>query len=365
MLGCLTWCRLRHTVRRVITRAVSPSGNISLLANAASKSSMRLLVVGEKDAPELTVLEALPSRPLGVGRTLAALRSSGVTDEQLLSVDVLLAAGWGAESSAALEEIVCALPALRLVHTATAGVGHLLVPSVMRRDIILTNSKSVFSVALAEWAIAAMLFFSKNMLRLAEQKARREWTKFDVQPLRRKTLAIVGYGSIGQTTARLASAFGMRILALTRSARSTHDPLVHQWYLTSQLDSMLAEADYVVMSTPQTPETTKLMGAKQFEAMPAHAVFINIGRGACVDETALIAALTERRIAGAALDVFETEPLPEASPLWVFPNVLISPHCADFLPKCQHESLRLFLTNAQRFEAGEELLNVVDKHIGY
>lgn len=328
---------------------------------------MRLVVASAPDAPELSLLAQLPpaSRPLAVGRTLAALRAfPGVTDASLATADTLLCAGWGAESPAALSEILAALPSLRWLHTATAGVGHLLVPE-LGSAVVLTNARGVFSASLAEWALAACLWFAKDFPRLARQQAERKWEAYDVEELRGRTLAVVGLGDIGAATARLARAFGMRVVALRRTPCEP-DGLVAAYFTPGPgLCAMLSEADYVVLATPLTAETARLMGEHEFAAMKTTAVFVNVGRGACVDEAALVAALQAGRLRGAALDVFEVEPLPSASPLWGMANVMVSPHGADRTAHSQHDSLRVFLDNVGRRGDGRPLVNVVDRERGY
>jgi phosphoglycerate dehydrogenase-like enzyme len=196
-----------------------------------------------------------------------------------------------------------------------------------------------------------MLWFAKDLGRMRRNQAAVRWDPFDVEWLAGKTAGIVGYGSIGRAVAARATALGMRIAAMRRSEGS--------------LDEVLRAADYLVVSTPLTPETRGLIAAPQLALLRSSAVVINIGRGAVVDESALLEALTQRRLRGAALDVFETEPLPPSHPFWALDNVLLSPHCADHTPDSHLRAMQFFLENLQCFERGAALENVVDKQAGY
>jgi phosphoglycerate dehydrogenase-like enzyme len=238
---------------------------------------------------------------------------------------------------------------VRWVHALAAGVESLLFDELRASDVPLTNSRGIFADALGEWALAAMLFFAKDLRRLVRQQDAQQWTPFNVEALDGATLGIVGFGAIGRAVAKRAEAFGMRVIA-TRA---------------TPLDELLAAADYIVISTPLTPETRHLIAARELALMKSNAVLINIGRGAVVDEVALIDALHTGRIRGAALDVFENEPLAAGHPFWSMENVLLSPHCADHTDDAHDRTMRFFLENLRRFEDGETLLNIVDKVKGY
>ena len=190
-------------------------------------------------------------------------------------------------------------------------------------------------------------------------------------------MGIVGYGSIGREVGRLGKAFGMRVLALRRSAGQAKEgyasehtgdragAIPEQFYTPDQLHQMLSRCDYVVVALPLTHETKHLVGEAELRAMKASAYLVNIARGAIVDEQALVRALREGWIAGAGLDVFEREPLPDDSPLWAMDNVLISPHVAGFTPRYDERATALFVENLGRYLSGEPLLNLVDKTRGY
>ena len=235
---------------------------------------------------------------------------------------------------------------VRWVHALAAGVESLVFPEL---DVTLTNSRGIFADALGEWALAAMLFFAKDLRRLVRQQDAKQWAPFNVTRLEGATVGIIGFGSIGRAVAKRAETLGMRIVA-TRA---------------TPLDELLAVADYVVISTPLTPETRQLIAARELALMKSNAVLINIGRGAVVVESALIDALRAGRIRGAALDVFENEPLAAGHPFWSMENVLLSPHCADHTDDAHDRTMRFFLENLRRFESGEALVNIVDKTKGY
>ncbi|PNH07305.1 D-2-hydroxyacid dehydrogenase [Tetrabaena socialis] len=255
------------------------------------------------------------------------------------------------------------------MHSASAGLEHLLFPELVEGPVTLTNAKGVYSHSLAEYCLTAASWFAKDLPRMRRQQAAANWEPYEVEELRGKTLGIIGYGDIGQACGRLAKAFRMRVVALRRRVELSEEEraagVVEKIFPPDQLHALMAESDYVVMATPYTPATHRMVDGPAIAAMRPHGVFINLGRGKCVDEPALVEALQSGRIRGAALDVFDTEPLPADSPLWGLDNVLLSPHCADKTKEFQFESLGFFLDNMGCFLAGEPLANVCDKSNGY
>jgi phosphoglycerate dehydrogenase-like enzyme len=188
-----------------------------------------------------------------------------------------------------------------------------------------------------------------------------------MRAIERKTVGIVGYGDIGREVGRRAKAMGMRVLALKRhlpEAGADSGP-VDGYFVTRQLNEMVAQCEYVVVAAPLTAETRHLVSEQAFAAMKPDAVLINVGRGPVIDEVAMIKALIEGRIKGAGLDVFEQEPLPPESPLYRMENVLLSPHCADHHAEWLDDAVRFFVAQYERFAKGEPLLNVVNKKLGY
>jgi phosphoglycerate dehydrogenase-like enzyme len=254
------------------------------------------------------------------------------------------------------------------VHSLSAGVEKLLVPEFVASPVPLTNAKGVFKRSLAEFAIFGILFHYKHGRRLVENQRAHRWDDFTVDWLPGKIMGVVGYGEIGRECALLAHALGMRIHAVRRKPeQSSGDQIVERVFASHDLPQMLAEVDVLLAAAPLTRDTRHLLSTREFETMKPSALVINVGRGPVIDEAALIAALEHKRIAGAALDVFEEEPLPASSPLWDMDNVLISPHCTDRTrePDWLDLAMKVFLENFDRYVEGEPLINVVDKKAGY
>lgn len=257
-------------------------------------------------------------------------------------------------------------PGLRWIHARSAGLDRVLVPEVVAHPAVLTNGRGAFSAALAEFALAALLFFAKDLRRLVAQQAAGAWEPFDMERLEGRTVGIVGYGDIGRAVASRLRPLGVEILALRRRpGLSAEDLLAKETLPPERIVELMARADDVVVAAPLTPETRGLVGREAIAAMKRTAVLVNVGRGPVVDETALVEALEQGLIRGAALDVFETEPLPAGHPLWRLPNVLLSPHCADHVPGWVDEAMQVFVRQLGRFRRGEPLRDPVDKAAGY
>jgi len=258
-----------------------------------------------------------------------------------------------------------ASPRLRWVHSRSAGLDSILFPELVQSTVPLTNGSGVFSPSLGEFALAAILYFAKDLRRMIRNQEAGRWEQFDVEEIAGQTVGIVGYGDIGRAVASRAHAMGMRIFALKRHAPKSPDPLVSQVYQPHELSAMLALCDYVVAAAPLTPETRHMIGDAAFAAMKPNAVVINIGRGPVIDQAALVRALAEGRIRGAGLDVFEQEPVPPGDPIYKLENVLISPHCADHTKDWLNQAMRFFLLQYERYCNGLPLENIVEKHLGY
>lgn len=278
-------------------------------------------------------------------------------------------------------------PALRWVQLHMAGVNALADhPLYTDTTLPLTTTSGVHAATIAEYAVTMLLALAHRVPRMVEWQGRggwppdeQRWPLFVPSEVRGATLGIIGYGSIGRELARIAtSAFGMTVLALKRdpSRRAdegyclpgTGDPegrLPAEWLGPAQLDSLLARADVVVLCAPLIAETRGLIGEAALRRMKPSAYFINVGRGASVDEPALARALRERWIAGAALDVFAQEPPPAGHPFYGLDNVILSPHVSGFLPSYDEKCSVLFAENLRRYLAGEPMLNLVDRGRGY
>ena len=283
------------------------------------------------------------------------------------SAEIILYSGLTGKS-ATLREIWPYTKKVRWVHSLSAGVEKILFPELIESPVVLTNARGVFKRSLAEFAVLGMLYFYKRVRRLVENQKSHRWDDFFVDMLPGKIMGVVGYGEIGRECASLAKALGVKIFAVRRRPeKSGKDPIAERVFPLSELKEMLREIDILVAAAPLTPETHHMISDPEFESMKASAMVINVGRGPVIDEAALIRALENKKIAGAALDVFEEEPLPESSPLWEMENVLISPHCTDRTrnPDWLDLSAQAFVENFQRFIQGQELQNIVDKKAGY
>lgn len=237
-------------------------------------------------------------------------------------------------------------------------------PELVAHPVVVTNFRGIFNEHIAAHVMAFVLAFARGLHRYIPRQLRHEWAPAPLDTgvvhLPGSTALIVGVGGIGAETARLATAFGMRVIG-TDARRDDQPPGVAEVHPPSALDDLLPGADFVILTIPHTPETEGLFNAQRFGRMRRSAFFINIGRGMTTRLDDLVAALRSGQIAGAGLDVFEQEPLPTDHPLWDAPNVLLTPHTAGFGPFLDDRRLEIILDNARRFVRGEPLRNVVDK----
>ncbi len=250
-------------------------------------------------------------------------------------------------------------------------------------NLTVCTASGIHATPIAEYTIASMLAYAHKFHVMLRGQLRHEWMRSGgfrgtIDELRGKTIGIIGYGSIGRETARLARAFGMRVLALKRDPNSHHDPgwcpvglgdpegiIAEKFYGPDEREAILRASNFVSVTLPLTEHTHHFIGAREIAAMKQDAYLINIGRGEVIDESALIAALQAGKIGGAGLDVFETEPLPGESPIWDLENVILTPHMAGANRGYMDKACELFADNLRRFEAGHPLLNVVDRELGY
>jgi phosphoglycerate dehydrogenase-like enzyme len=266
------------------------------------------------------------------------------------------------------EQAVSAADNLKWVHFASAGVEKSLNPTLLaRKDVKLSGSTGIHAATIAEYILMMMLAFSRNLRKAYQFQEKHEWHfedliqgKFDLEG---KTVGIIGLGSIGLRVARLAKAFEMKVIGTVNRPRKL--PYVEKSYSPSKLDIILKQADFVVLSAPLTEETFHIAGEHEFSIMKSNAYLINIGRGRLVDEEALIAALQAKKIAGAALDVFEHEPLPADSPLWEMENVSVTPHYSGMAEDLWSKVAQRFCENAIRFKQGKRMIGVVSRKKGY
>jgi phosphoglycerate dehydrogenase-like enzyme len=274
-------------------------------------------------------------------------------------------------------------PRLKWVQLHSAGINHLTGHPILQSDICVTTSSGIHAVPIGEFAITLMLALARRVPRMVRMQDRGEWPRdrwrtFLGTELRGKTLGIVGYGSIGRETARIAKhGFAMRVLALTRSGAKVDrgyiepgvgDPegeLPDAWFTREQLLDLLAQSDFVLIAAPLTNETRNLIGERELRAMKPTVFIVNIARGEIIDEAALVRALQENWIAGVGLDVFDKEPLPAESELWKLDNALIAPHISSATPHYDDRVVELFAENLRRYLRGDELLNWVNREKGY
>ena len=278
------------------------------------------------------------------------------------------------------------MPCLQWVQLHMAGVNALFEhPLYTRSTVPITTTSGVHAATIAEYAMTMLLALAHRVPRMVAWQGKgtwppdlERWPLFVPSEIRGASLGIIGYGSIGRELARLAKPFGMTVLACKRDPSKredtgyalpgTGDPdgvLPDAWYAPRQLGELLARSDVVVMAAPLTRETEHMIGTRELRSMKPSAYFINVGRGATVDETALATALRERVIAGGAVDVFAQEPPPPGHPLYACDNVILSPHVSGFLPSYDDKCVTLFAENLRRWLAGEALRNLVDRAAGY
>jgi phosphoglycerate dehydrogenase-like enzyme len=278
-------------------------------------------------------------------------------------------------------------PRLRWVQAFTASLEHYIFPELVAHDCVLTNTRGLFGDVIADQVMGYVLCFARNLHIYVRQQIERRYepvggesarVSFAAGPgtvnamdrattyLPGSTLGIVGFGEIGQQVARRAGGFGMRVLAVDRfpDRHQATNEVAEVWG-PERLDDLLGASDFVVIAAPQTPETTGLFNAERLSRMKRTGILINVGRGAIVVLADLVDALRGGVLAGAALDVFEIEPLPADQPLWSFPNVILTPHTAGYSPVIAARHLEVLADNVARFAAGEELRNVVDKSLWF
>lgn len=246
---------------------------------------------------------------------------------------------------------------LRWFHTFSAGVDSPAFQTIIDRGAQLTNSSGASAPSIAQYVIAMMLYRAKRIDEWREQQKRHEWTQLSPNELTGQTVGIIGTGAIGGEVARLAKSFRMRTIGMRRSPKKT--PYIDEQVTPRRLAHLLKHSDFVVLACPLTKETEGLIGERELRAMKPTATLINVARGRVVVEGALIRALQEDWIAGACLDVFTFEPLPDSSPLWDLPNVIITPHNSGPSPLNMERAMAIFLDNLGRFAVGKRLRNLV------
>ncbi len=322
-------------------------------------SPINLLVLADPGGRYLSMLPQL-----GSNVTYEITKDATRAAELAPLADVILT-GVGV-STVVVKAAIDTATKLQWLHALSAGVDHLMATRLRASEIPVTNAKGAYSQSLGEYCIAAMLYFAKDLRRMMTSQQAGKWDIFDIDMLEGKTLGVMGYGDIGKASARRAKAFGMKVIALRRRPdKSAGDESADEiWGMDRKLE-LMAVSDYLLLAMPNTPDTQGIVGDTELRAMKPDSVIINLGRGNAIDEKALIATLTERRIRGAALDVFEIEPLPDGHVFYGMDNILVSAHTADHSRSWLEDSMGIFLNNYARFAAGQPLFNLVDKSVGY
>jgi len=270
-------------------------------------------------------------------------------------------------------EQVAVAEKLRWIHSTAAAVHQLMSPELRTSDVIVTNARSVHGPVVAEHAIALMFTLAKRLPAAVRYQQQQVWAQEQIScqhphptELAGSTLGLIGYGAIGSEVARSAAALGMRVLVVRlhpqKESGAERDITT---FALDRLDEVIAQSDFLVLAAPLTEKTRHIINAERLARMKPEGYVINVARGALIDEAALTDALRNRRIGGAALDVFDHEPLPAGSPLWELDNLLITPHTAATTDKMWERHYALIQENLRRYLAGELLLGLVDKQVGY
>jgi phosphoglycerate dehydrogenase-like enzyme len=258
---------------------------------------------------------------------------------------------------------------LRWLHLGGAGIEKSLSPALVHSNVIVTNARGIHGDRMAEFALGAILFLANRFDLAVRGQLEKQWRQKEMIktrfPVAGKTVGIAGMGTIGVEIAKWCAAVGMRVIGLRRDIHLPKPELIAEIFSVPQIDEFLQQSDFVVLTLPLTEETSGLLSAEKLRMIKPEAHLINIGRGELVDETALLALLRERKIAGAVLDVFQNEPLPAEHPFWQLDNVLVTPHISGNFAEYVERVGEQFAENLARYLRGETLLNVVDKKRGY
>ena len=253
---------------------------------------------------------------------------------------------------------------LKWVHWCGAGVKPALFPAFVASDVVLTNARGIFDQAMAEYVLGMMLCFGLGLPQILDEQRARRWTYRKSELIAGTRAVVFGVGSIGRRIGEVLKSAGVSVTGVGRTPRKTSNVFGNILGREDRL-SAIAAADWVIAVMPETPDTERYFGADEFGAMRPSARFINVGRGNSIDEAALLAALTQKQIAGAALDVFREEPLPKVNPLWSTPGVIVTPHVSGDFKEFEVAICSQFLNNFKRYSTGKQLMNIVDKKAGY
>ena len=264
-----------------------------------------------------------------------------------------------------LEDLPSVAPNVKWLQATSSGIGQALHKynyDVKMPNTTFTSARGVHAQPLAEFCLMVMFAFNKKLLPTLENQKRKRWERFAGTDLKGSTIGIIGLGKIGQEVARLSQCLGMHVLGVKQDIIGINptDVQVDELYSSNNINEVLSRSEYVVLITPHTPETEKMIGEDEISMLPEGAILINIGRGAIIDEQALIRALQSGHLRGAGLDVFEVEPLPKNSPLWSMSNVIVSPHSGSTSDRENELITDIFCENISRFLKGTPLINVIN-----
>jgi phosphoglycerate dehydrogenase-like enzyme len=311
-------------------------------------------------------------KPLWAGYAEPATDSTETEEEARAVVNQVLAETEVLLSNPVVpDDILARAPKLKWLQLTSAGADRLIDSELVRSSAAVTTASGIHAVPIGEYVIGAMIAFAKGFPRSFRSQQENTWRPYIAGELEGATVGIVGLGAIGRHVARLAKAFGMRVIATRRSQDERMpgvdcgEPDVDDMYRRDELHALLSESDYVVLAVPLTEESRHLIGEAELSAMKRSAVIVNIARGAVIDQAALIRAVKNGVIGGAALDVTDPEPLPPESELWTLDNIMITPHISGGTPRYMDRAIELFCDNLRRYLAGEPLRNVVDPARGY
>ena len=317
---------------------------------------MKILVNGAEKLSDIPGLEAVTSHV-----RIAFAPDEAHLAQELPDSEILL--GWdfrGRELTSQWQHA----HSLKWIHWCGAGVDAVLFDELVQSDVILTNAQGIFDRAMAEYVLGYMLMETKRFVESWAFQTERNWQYRLTPKLGGQRAVVVGVGSVGREIAALLKAVGVRVTGVGRSARAG-DPVFEYIHAQSDILQAVSEVDWVIGALPATSATENFFTQTVFAAMASNARFVNVGRGSAVDEAGLIRALENQDIAGAMLDVFRQEPLPQSDPLWQAPNLVISPHMSGDYTGSHADMVQQFLANLDNYQKGAEMFNVVDKRLGF
>jgi phosphoglycerate dehydrogenase-like enzyme len=312
----------------------------------------------------IVVWSAFSTSPETVVARFPEDRVVAIADEKGLSAAADAEVAFSGNNTRRVRQLLEATPKLRWYHTVSAGVETMPLPELAKRGIVLTNNSGSYDIQIAEHLMAFVFAASRQLHRYRDNQSATLWKEQTHQELRDATIVVYGMGSIGGEIARLAAAVGMRVIGVRRKA-GPPGPGIDRVVAADRLADVVGEADYLAIAAPLTEATRGAISREVISRMKPTAWIMNIARGAIVDEPAMTEALQAKKIGGAALDVFTTEPLPADSPLWKLDNVIITPHNSGSSPRAGERTLALFAENLRRYKSGEPLINRVNYETGY